>query len=323
MLFFALKGSDGLGAATAAAAGIELAPHEERDFEGGEHKTRPLVSVRGRDVYVLHNLNGTPGYSANDRLLRLLFFLAACRENGARRVTALVPYLAYSRKDRQTKPRDPVTTRYVAQLFEAVGTDMVVTLDVHTVIAFQNAYRRGSLHLDTRRLFAADIAARLPEGPVAVVSPDGGGVKRAELLREALVAQTGRTVDFGFMEKRRSSGVVSGSLFAGDVEGRTVFILDDMIVGGGTMVRAATACRERGAAAVHLLATHGMMTEKAIAALDDPAIAGITVTDSVAPFAVPLDALGDRLRVLSVAPLLGQTIVNLHEGRPMGDLLTL
>ena len=84
---------------------------------------------------------------------KLLFFLATCRDNGAARVTAVVPYLAYARKDRQTKARDPVTTRYVAQLFEAVGTDCVVTLDVHNVAAFQNAFRCETIHLDARRLF--------------------------------------------------------------------------------------------------------------------------------------------------------------------------
>lgn len=322
MLFFALKGSEVLGQAIAVAAGFDLAPHEERDFDGGEHKARPLVSVRGKDVYVLHNLSGTAAASANDRLMRLLFFIATCRENGAARVTAVVPYLAYSRKDRQTKPRDPVTTRYVATLFEAVGTDMVMTLDVHTILAFQNAFRCQTLHLDTRRLFAADIAARMPAGPVAVVSPDGGGVKRAELLRETLEAVSGRAVDFGFMEKRRSGGVVSGSLFAGDVEGRQVFIVDDMICGGDTVLRAALACRQHGATAVNVLAAHGMMTPKGIEVLGDAAIDGITLTDSVAPFVAPVGALGGKLRVLSVGPLFGQVILALHEGRPVEDLVS-
>lgn len=321
MLFFALNWSEELGSAVALAGGFPVAPHEEREFDGGEHKTRPLVSVRGRDVYVLLSLHGVAGASANDKLCRLLFFLAACRENGAARVTAIVPYLAYSRKDRQTKPYDPVTTRYVAALFEATGVDMVVTLDVHTLMAFQNAYRCQTLHLDMRQSFAADILARMGPGPVAVVSPDGGGVKRAELLREALAEMSGRQVDFGFMEKRRSSGVVSGSLFAGDVAGRQVFVVDDMIVGGGTMARAARACTEHGATEVHLLATHGLFSASAPAALDDPSIRSITVTDSAAPFGHYADALGPRLRTISVAGLIGQTILALHDGRPVSPAL--
>jgi ribose-phosphate pyrophosphokinase len=100
MLFFALNGSDRLGQQVARIAGFEVARHEEREFDGGEHKARPLVDVRGQDVFVLHSLNGDPHASANDKILRLLFFLAACHEHGAARVTAIAPYLAYSRKDR-------------------------------------------------------------------------------------------------------------------------------------------------------------------------------------------------------------------------------
>jgi ribose-phosphate pyrophosphokinase len=309
MLFFALSGSEDLGRAIALAGGFGLAPHEEREFDGGEHKARPLVSVRGADVFVLHSLNGTPGVSANDKLCRLLFFLATCRENGAARVTALVPYLAYSRKDRQTKPRDPVTTRYVAALFEAVGTDCMVTLDVHNLAAFQNAFRCRTLHLNTERLFAGEIMARGGPGAVAVVSPDGGGVKRAELLRETLADLRKGPVDFGFMEKRRSSGVVSGDLFAGDVAGRQVWIVDDMIVGGGTMLRAARACRARGAAGVHLLATHPLFTDGAAALLDDPMIDTLTVTDSAPCPAAAAARLGGKLRVVSVAPLFARAIL--------------
>ncbi|MDP4034124.1 MAG: ribose-phosphate diphosphokinase [Pseudorhodobacter sp.] len=321
MLCFALNCSADLGHAVAQAGGFALALHEEREFDGGEHKARPMVSVRGKDVYVLASTHGEPGLSANDKLCRLLFFLAACRENGAARVTAVVPYLAYSRKDRQTKPRDPVTTRYVAALFEAMGTDCVVTLDVHNLSAFQNAFRCRTLHLDTRKLFATDILAQGGDGPIAIVSPDGGGVKRAELLREALAALSPQPVDFGFMEKRRSAGVVSGSHFAGDVSGRRVWIVDDMIVGGGTMVRAARACHAHGATEVHLLAAHAMFTEDTAARLDDPAINSVTVTDSAACAEAAKAVLGDRLRQLSVAPVIGQAILRLHLGQSISQLL--
>ena len=143
LLLFALGATRPHGDAIARRLGLELSPHEEREFEDGEHKSRPLISVRGRDVYVIHSLYGDREQSANDKLVRLLFFLGALRDASAGRVTAIVPYLAYARKDRKSKPRDPVTTRYVASLFEAVGTDRVVTLDVHNLAAFQNAYSPG------------------------------------------------------------------------------------------------------------------------------------------------------------------------------------
>lgn len=321
MIFFALTHSAHLGRAVAHAGGFPLALHEEREFSGGEHKARPLLSVRGKDVYVLHSLYGEPGMSANDKLCRLLMFLATCRENGAARVTAIVPYLAYSRKDRQTKPRDPVTTRYVAALFEAMGTDCVVTLDVHNHAAFQNAFRCRTVHLDARRLFTAQILARADEAPIAIVSPDGGGIKRAQLLREALTETSERSFDFGFMEKRRSEGVVSGSLFAGDVMGRSVWIVDDMIVGGGTMLRAARACREHGASQVHLIATHAMLTPEGIDTLDDPAIDTVTLTDAAAGLDAARAVLGDRLFGVSVAQEIAQTILRLSLGQSISPVL--
>jgi ribose-phosphate pyrophosphokinase len=321
MRFFALNDTAELGAAAARALEVALDPHEERDFEDGEHKARPLVSVRGRDVYVLQSLAGGGGVSVNDKLCKLLFFLATCRENGAARVTAVVPYLAYARKERQTKARDPVTTRYIAQLFEAVGTSRIVTLDVHNFAAFQNAFRCESIHLDTRRLFVPALR-RLGGQPVTILSPDGGGVKRAQLLREMLESETGEEARFGFMEKRRSRGVVSGDLFAGDVAGSTVFIVDDMISSGGTMLRAALACRERGASAVHAIAAHGLFGKGAATLFDSPAIDRIIVTDSVASAALAkADHPSARLDIVPAGPLIGEAVRRLHSNASMSDLL--
>lgn len=321
MHLFALNGAGQLGAAVAQSLAIPLQAHEERDFEDGEHKIRPLVSVRRADVYVLHSLAGGDGASPNDRLMKLLFFLAACREHGAARVTAVVPYLAYSRKDRQTKVRDPVTTRYVAQLFEAAGTDCIVTLDVHNLAAFQNAFRCESVHLDTRKLFVP-VIERLANGlPVTILSPDGGGVKRAQLLKERLEAETNTKVGFGFLEKRRSQGVVSGDLFAGEVDGTAVFIVDDMISTGGTMLRAALACRERGAKAVYALAAHGLFDKGAATLCGNAAIDRIVVTDSVAAAARTAHEYPTRLEIVPAGSLLGNAISCLHSGGSISDLL--
>lgn len=324
MLLFALKGTENLGRSIAESLELELAPNEERDFEDGEHKARPLTSVRMEDVYVVHSLNGEPGASANDKLVRLLFFIACCKENGARRVTAITPYLAYSRKDRQTKSRDPVTTRYVAQLFETVGTDRLITLDVHNYAAFQNAFRCETVHLTARRLFVNAIRRIAGSGSVAVFSPDGGGVKRAQLLKELLETEPGTEIGFGFMEKRRSRGVVSGDLFAGDVDGRAVFILDDMIVSGGTMLRAAEACRERGAKSVYALATHALFGESAANFLGNDLFDAMLVTDSVssARKARSDDPKG-KLQVLAVGPVIAKVIERITGHGSISDLLAI
>lgn len=320
MRFFALKGTDQLGGGVAQALGVDLGSHEEREFEDGEHKARPLVSVRGEDVYILHSLAGEPGASPNDKLLRLLFFIATCRENGAARVTAIAPYLAYARKERQTKARDPVSTRYVAQLFEAVGTECLITLDVHNFSAFQNAFRCRTLQLDTGALFVPALRELAGAGPIVVFSPDGGGVKRAQLVKERCETAMGNEVGFGFMEKRRSRGVVSGDLFAGDVSGKTVFLVDDMISTGGTMLRAARACRERGAKQVHAIATHGLLGKGSEALFMDPAIGRIVVTDSVASASKAGAGHEAKLQVLSTAPLIAQAIKRLHANGSISEL---
>jgi ribose-phosphate pyrophosphokinase len=321
MLLFACNGSREFGARVAGVLGVALSAHEERDFEDGEHKTRPLVSVRGKDVYVLHSLHGGPTESANDKLCKLLFFLGTLRDNGASRVTALVPYLAYSRKDRQTKTRDPVMTQYVARLFEASGADCVVTLDVHNFAAFQNAFRCRTVHLDTRRLFAGLVRDLVPEGRVTVASPDPGGVKRAQLFREMLEKVWRRPIGQAFMDKRRSAGVVSGDLLVGDVGGATVLVIDDLIASGGTMARAAAAALENGAKEVIAFAAHGLFTGDAQKTLATAPLSQTVVTDTVPAFRLDKAFAASHVKIVSAAPLFAGCIDCLHKGGSIARLL--
>jgi ribose-phosphate pyrophosphokinase len=239
---FALTESRQYAERVAGALGVVLSRHEERAFEDGEHKCRPLESVRDADVYIVQSLYAEPGRSVNDKLCRLLFFIGALKDASARRVTAVMPYLCYSRKDRRSKPRDPVTTRYVAQLLEAAGVDRVVTMDVHNLAAYENAFRCGKDHLEARPLFVDYLAAELAGRATVVVSPDVGGVKRAEALRQTLSRRIGREANMAFLEKYRSQGVVSGEAVVGDVRGKVALIIDDLIASGGTLARAARAC---------------------------------------------------------------------------------
>ncbi|HTS22768.1 MAG TPA: ribose-phosphate pyrophosphokinase [Casimicrobiaceae bacterium] len=319
-LLFAPAASRLCGEAVALALGIALAEHEERVFEDGEHKLRPAASVRERDVYVLHSLHAEPGQSIDDKLVRLLFFIGALKDAAARRVTAVVPYLAYSRKDRKTKPRDPVTTRYVAQLFEAVGADCVVTLDVHNLAAFQNAFRCRTEHLEAAPLFVSRLAPRLADEPIAVVSPDAGGIKRADAFRQRLSAALGRPLSTGFVEKYRGSGALSGEALAGDVEGKLAIVVDDLIAAGNTVARAASACRHAGAKRVIAVATHGVFAAEADRVLGAAAIDEIFVTDSIPPLGLGSPAVRERLRVVSAVPLLAEAIRRLHLGESLGEL---
>lgn len=205
MRLFALSESRALGESIGAALGMSLNAHEERDFEDGEHKTRPLENVRGCEVFVIQSLYSEPGKIVNDKLCRLHFFIGALKDASARSVVAVLPYLGYARKDKKTKTRDPVTTRYVAQLLEAVGTDRVLTLDVHNLAAFQNAFRCPTDHLEAKNLFVEHFVTLAEGSDVVVVSPDVGGAKRAEQFREALSQRLSRPADSAFMEKQRSA----------------------------------------------------------------------------------------------------------------------
>jgi ribose-phosphate pyrophosphokinase len=320
-LLFAPEGSRAFAALVGQAVGIALSPLEEREFEDGEHKARPLVNVRDRDVYVLHSLYGDPRQSANDKLCRLLFIIGALKDAAAARVTAVVPYLAYARKDRKTKARDPVTTRYVASLFEAVGTDVVVTIDVHNLAAFQNAFRCRTEHLEATGLFVEHFASRPQEREIVVVSPDAGGIKRMDQFRQRLSRRLGKPVAAAFCEKYRSSGVLSGEMLVGEVDGRDAIIIDDLISSGSTLARAAQACRARGAVGIFAAATHGLFVADAPAILAGSELQEIVVTDTVASFRLDDATATGKLRTLSCAGMFAQAIERLHGGGSIVELM--
>ena len=294
--------------------------HEERSFEDGEHKIRPLESVRGRDVYVVESLYGDATRSVDEKLVRVLFFLSALRDAGAKRVTAIAPYLCYARKDLRTKPRDPVTSRYVAALFEATGVDLVAVVDVHNPAAYQNAFRIPTEHLTAAPAFVDAFSVLVGDRPVVVVSPDAGGVKRAERFRQALEKRLARPVPLAFVEKFRSEGVVRGGAVVGEVADRVAIILDDLISSGTTLARAATACRARGAVAAYAAATHGVFSGDASRLLGESDLERILVLDTIPPTRISPALLGTRIQVLDCSPLLATAIHRLHTGGSIVEL---
>lgn len=315
MLLFSLDGPGPLATALAADLDTPLAPLEDRVFEDGEHKLRPLVDPRGDDVYVIAGLHGGPQASPHDKLFALLALAATLRDHGARRVTAVVPYLAYARKDRRTKPFDPVTLRYVAQWFEASGLAQVIVLEAHNVAAFENAFRIPTLHLEAHALFDPLVADWAPQGPISVVSPDPGGVKRAQLWRESLQARLGRPIGFAMIDKRRSAGELSSlDLVAGRVDGACALLYDDLIASGATMLHAARALRAAGARDVIACAAHGLFVAPADEVLADAAISRLAVSDSVPPFRLRAGgAVAAKLAVVPAAPLIARAIRASHE----------
>jgi ribose-phosphate pyrophosphokinase len=289
--------------------GVGLAPHEERDFEDGEFKIRALDSVRGEHVFVCQSLASDGSFSASDKLCRLLFFVGALKDAAAAQVTVLAPYLAYWRKDQRTKPRDPVTTRYVARMLEAVGVDAVATIDAHNLVSFDNAFGCRKEHLEAVGLFAEHFAPRIGAASrVVALSPDAGGVKRARKFAAELGARIGRTVELAFMEKQRSEGRVSGELFAGDVRDAVVIVFDDLIASGTTIARGAAACRERGARAVHAAATHGVLAAQAARTLGAASLDSLVLTDTVIDVRQRCEGLGTELHLLDSTALLARAV---------------
>lgn len=311
MLIFAPTQSKDFAQAVASHLGLELARCEEREYEGGEHKIRPQQVVRGEEVFVVQSLSGDEQATANDKLCRLLFFIGALKDAGASRVTACLPFLAYSRKDRRTQPGDPVINRYVATLFEAMRTDRVVVLDVHNEAAFDNAFRCESLRIDAIEPFAEFLTRTLPIRDAVVASPDIGGVKRAQRFRDVLAGKLGAEVGFAFMEKRRERGVVSGQILTGEVRDRELVIFDDMISSGTTVLRAAVAAKRAGARRVIVMATHPALQPEAMQLWQDDAIETVIVSDSIALPAAFRTLPATKLQICSLAALFAQTISTL------------
>jgi len=300
--------------------GVEPGKHEERTFEDGEHKIRPLENVRGRDVFFVESLYSDDQLSVNDKVLRALFFLAAVRDAGAARCTLVAPYLCYARKDRRTKPRDPVTMRYLATIVESVGVDRVVTVDVHNPAAYENAFRIPAVHLRAAPLFVEAVQSRLDGQDVVVVSPDAGGVKRAEIFRQALERRLDRSVELVFIEKFRSEGAVWGGTVVGAVDGRVAILLDDLVSSGTTLAGAAAACRKRGATAVYAAATHGVFSAKASRTLADAELDRLLVLDTLPADRLDAAVRRERVEVLDSAPLLARAIHRLHRHQSLVDL---
>jgi len=307
---FSLSESQEFGQAVAAALDTELDDHHEQTFADGEHEVRPEVNVRGRDAFVVQSLYADDTWSVNDKLCRLLFMLGALKDASAERVTAVVPYLCYQRKDRKTRPRGPVTTRYVAGLFEAVGVDRVLTMDVHNLAVLQNAFRERTEHLVAHPLFVHELRDVVGDAEVVVVSPDEGGVKRAGKFAEGLGAVLGREVPTAFVEKMRKEDGVTGGTLVGDVDDRVSIVVDDLISTGGTITQAISACAADGADAVYAVATHGLFVGPAEERIADAPHDALFVTNTVAPRLTGPAA--DRLHVCNAAARFAAAIQAIH-----------
>lgn len=280
---------------------------EHATFANGETYCRFGESIRGADVFLVQSCSPR----VNDHLVELLLMIQAARLASAHRITAVMPWFPYSRQDKKSAAREPITARLVADLLEAAGADRVLTIDLHAG-QIQGFFGIPVDHMTALPLFANHFGRLAQDGAsLAAVAPDLGRVKLARRLAHALGAELAVVT-----KTRPRHDIAAAAEVVGAVEGRVVVMGDDMIVTGGTLIGATEALLAAGALEVHAFATHALFAADALERLQASNLAQIAVTDSVRiPSPTP-----SKLTVLSVADVLAQTIGNVFAGRSVSAL---
>lgn len=315
-LIFAGAGNPEFARAVAESLGEGLGRMSLGRFPDDEVSLKVEVNVRGRDCFVIQPTCPP----VNERLMELMIIVDALRRASAYRVTAVVPYYGYARQDRKDQPRVPITAKLVADLLTRAGTDRLLTMDLHA------GQIQGFFDIPVDNLAAAPIFAKavmalgFPE--LVVASPDVGGVKgarafarRLERMREER-GPPGK-VDFAIVDKRRTSAEeVAAVNIIGDVEGRSVVIIDDIVSTGGSLVEAAGLLLARGAVDVVAAVTHPILAGDAVDKIETSSLKALFVTDTV-----PLkEGVGGKIKVCSVAPLFGAAIDGVYRNRSVSRL---
>ena len=287
---------------------IELTSVQIIKFADGETFVKSNESVRGDKVFIVQSTSKP----VNESIMELLIFIDALRRSSAKEIVAVIPYYGYARQDRKASPREPITSKLVANLLTVAGATRVVTMDLHA------RQIQGFFDIPVDHMEALPILAKhfikygfSPEETV-VVSPDVGGVKRARSLAKWL------HTPLAIIDKRRAKANVSEVMnIIGDVKGKKAILIDDMIDTAGTICNAAAALKEKGAIEVYGCATHAIFSGPAVDRLKESAFSEIVVTDTVE---LPEDKIFDKLRVLSTSKMFAETIKRVVVSEAISDL---
>jgi ribose-phosphate pyrophosphokinase len=297
-----------LAEAIASYLNIPLSKCIVRRFADMEIFVEVQENVRGEDVFVLQSTSAP----ANDHLMELLILIDALKRASARRITAVLPYFGYARQDRKPGPRTPISAKLVANMIVRAGADRVLTLDLHALQI------QGFFDIPTDNLFAApvmvqDIKQIFGADNLMVVSPDVGGVVRARGLAKRIDAP------LAIVDKRRERPGDSEVMnVIGDVKGRTCIMVDDIVDSGGTLVNAAEALLDHGAKLVTAYISHGVLSGGAVARIMASRLKELVITDSI--LASESVRTAPNIRVLPVAPLLGEAIARTAEEKSVSSL---
>jgi ribose-phosphate pyrophosphokinase len=278
---------------------IDLGGVELRRFSGGEMYARYLDSVRGADVFIVQSL----GEPVNRNLMQLLIMIDAAKRASAKRITAVIPWYAYSRQDRKSKPREPITARLVANMIQVAGAERVMTMDLH-VGQIEGFFSFPVDHLTAMHTFVDHFveAGFRDAADAVVVAPDTGEVKVAKRLADHL------GLPWAIVNKmRREPGTSEVTHVIGEVAGKRVIMIDDIIDRGGTLCNAAERLIEEGATEAYACATHAVFSDDAYERIEASPLKEVVVTDTL-----PLkeDEPRSKIRTLSIAPILASTIRN-------------
>ncbi|MDO8426133.1 MAG: ribose-phosphate pyrophosphokinase [Deltaproteobacteria bacterium] len=286
--------------------GIQLGKSEVKSFSDGEVFVELQESVRGVEVYVVQSTS----IPCNNNLMELLIMLDAFKRASAGSVTAVIPYYGYARQDRKVAPRTPITAKLVADLLTVAGATRIVCVDLHA------GQIQGFFNIPVDHLYATPVLLNYIKenfhDDIVIVSPDAGGVERARAFAKRLGA------NLAIIDKRRPRPNVSEVMnIIGEVEGKTAIILDDMIDTAGTITQAAAALEEKGAKQIYACCTHAVLSGPAIERLEKSPISELVVTNTIPKRD---SATSDKIKRLSVGPLLGEAIRRIHYGESVSSL---
>ncbi len=305
---FAGSSNRGLAAEICRHMGVSLGKAVVGRFSDGEVQVEITENVRGGDVFVIQSTC----MPTNDHLMELLLMLDALKRASARRITAVIPYYGYARQDRKVAPRVPISAKLVADLITTAGASRVLTVDLHA------GQIQGFFNIPVDNVYANPVLLqylkqRIGDRQVTVVSPDAGGVERARAFAKRMDA------NLAIIDKRRARpNEVAEMHIIGEVDGRVAVIVDDMVDTAGTLCAAAEAVRAAGAPLVLACATHPVLSGPAIARLTKSNLDELIVTDTI-PLSAEASALA-KIRLLSVAPLLGEALRRTHEEDSISSL---
>lgn len=307
---FALSGSTQLGQAIANALHVPLSPVEISKFADGEMLVRPLETVRNHHAYIIQSTSKP----ASENLMELMVFVDALKRSSAKEITAIIPYFGFARQDRVARSREPITARLVADLLIAAGVDRVMCVDIHT-LQIQGFFSVPFDNISPYHLFAKQAKAfirkkNLSEEDVVIVSPDHGSVTRARNFAELF-----NNASIGIVDKRRPKANVSESVnLIGDVTGKVVIMVDDIVDTGSTLLGAVDLIKKHDPKLIIVCASHAIFSGQAETKIHQAPIDQFFITDTIDR------APSGNIQVISVAPLLARVIENMHEGKALSPI---